>query len=182
MIRMAPSPCLLFLVLLLAGCKQDMADQPRYNPQARSNAFADGKSARTPVMGTVEREADLAETPDTIPVPVTMALLEHGRERFDIFCSPCHGRAGDGRGMVVERGFPAPPDFDQEALRRAPDRHFYDVITSGYGVMYSYASRVPPADRWAIVAYIRALQYSRHAPADALPQDLRAKLDAGGAS
>jgi mono/diheme cytochrome c family protein len=179
MMRLA-SP--LLLVALLAGCEQDMADQPRYDPLSDSKSFPDGKSAREPVAGTVEREADLADIPDTIPVPVTAALLQHGRERFEIFCSPCHGRAGDGRGMVVERGFPAPPSFHQDALRMAPDRHFYDVITSGYGVMYSYAARVPPADRWAIVAYIRALQYSRHAPVDALPPDLRAKLDAGGAS
>ncbi|UCI17538.1 cytochrome c [Mesorhizobium sp. B2-1-8] len=168
-------------LLLLAGCKQDMADQPRYNPLDASKQFADGMSARTPVEGAVARDADIAATPDKFPYPVTMALLQRGQQRFDIFCSPCHGRTGDGHGMVVQRGFPAPPSYHQDALRKATDRHFYDVITNGYGAMYSYAARVPPTDRWAIVAYIRALQYSRHAPADALPETLRAKLDAEAA-
>ncbi|MBZ9797275.1 c-type cytochrome [Mesorhizobium sp. ES1-4] len=172
---------LLPFLLLLAGCKQDMADQPRYDPLEASKQFADGMSARTPVDGTVARDAGLAATPDKFPYPVTMALLQRGRQRFDIFCSPCHGRTGDGHGMVVQRGFPAPPSYHQDALRKAPDRHFYDVITNGYGAMYSYAARVPPNDRWAIVAYIRALQYSRHAPGDALPVNLRAKLDAEAA-
>jgi mono/diheme cytochrome c family protein len=165
-------------MLLIAGCKQDMADQPRYNPLAGSTQFADGMSARTPVEGTVTRNADLTPTPDDIPYPITMALLQRGQQRFDIFCSPCHGRTGEGHGMVVQRGFPAPPTYHQEALRRAPDRHFYDVISHGYGAMYSYGARVPPADRWAIVAYIRALQYSRYASVGALPADLRTKFDA----
>lgn len=173
------SPTLLLsLLALIVGCKQDMADQPRYNPLASSTQFADGMSARTPVEGTVTRDADLSPTPDNIPYPITMALLQRGQQRFDIFCSPCHGRTGDGHGMVVKRGFPAPPSYHQDALRNAPDRHFYDVITNGYGAMYSYAARVPPNDRWAIVAYIRALQYSRYAAASALPDGLRAKLDA----
>lgn len=169
---------LLSLLALIAGCKQDMADQPRYNALASSTQFADGMSARTPVEGTVTRDADLSPTLDNIPYPITIALLQRGQQRFDIFCSPCHGRTGDGHGMVVQRGFPAPPSYHQDALRNAPDRHFFDVITNGYGAMYSYAARVPPNDRWAIVAYIRALQYSRYAPASALPDDLRAKLDA----
>ncbi|MEI9421161.1 cytochrome c [Mesorhizobium sp. Cs1299R1N1] len=172
---------LLPFILLLAGCKQDMADQPRYNPLEASKQFADGMSARTPVDGSVARDADLAATPDRFPYPVTPALLQRGQQRFDIFCSPCHGRTGDGHGMVVQRGFPAPPSYHQDALRKAPDRHFYDVITNGYGAMYSYAARVPSTDRWAIVAYIRALQYSRYAPGKALPDTLRAKLDAEAA-
>ncbi|WP_245485155.1 cytochrome c [Mesorhizobium sp. M7A.F.Ca.US.001.02.1.1] len=162
----------------LAGCQQQMADQPHYEPLEASSQFADGASARIPVSGTVARNAELAPVPDAIPQPVTMALLNRGRERFDIFCSPCHGRTGDGHGMIVQRGFPAPPTYHQEALRRAPDRHFYDVITNGYGAMYSYAARVPPADRWAIVAYIRALQLSRRAAAADLPEPLRTKLNA----
>lgn len=164
--------------LLVAGCRQDMEDQPRYDPLEASNQFADGMSARMPVSGTVTRGADLSPVPDKIPYPITIELLQRGQQRFDIFCSPCHGRTGDGHGMVVERGFPAPPSYHQDALRKATDRHFYDVITNGYGAMYSYAARVPPQDRWAIVAYIRALQYSRDAPVAELPQSLRARLEA----
>ncbi|MER8972767.1 MULTISPECIES: cytochrome c [unclassified Mesorhizobium] len=164
--------------LLVAGCRQDMEDQPRYDPLESSNQFADGMSARAPVEDTVARDADLSPVPDTFPYPVTMTLLRRGQQRFDIFCSPCHGRAGDGHGMIVERGFPAPPTYHQDALRKASDRHFYDVISNGYGAMYSYAARVPPADRWAIVAYIRALQYSRDAPIAELPESLRAELNA----
>ena len=116
------------------------------------------------------------------PLPVTMALLQRGRERFDISCAPCHGRAGNGDGMIARRGFPAPPSYHTERLRNAPDSHFYQVISDGYGVMYPYADRIDPHDRWAIVAYIRALQLSQHAPRDALtPQDL-ARLPGAPAS
>lgn len=116
------------------------------------------------------------------PLPLTASLLRRGRERFDIYCAPCHGRSGDGQGMVVQRGFPAPPSFHTDKLRLAPDSHFYQVITHGYGVMYPYADRVAPADRWAIVAYVRALQLSQHAPRDALQmQDMR-QLDAADAT
>jgi len=173
---------LVLLVAALAGCDQKMADQPRYDPLEASSEFPDGMSARTPVAGTVARDADLSATPTAMPFPVTMKLLQRGRERFDIFCAPCHSVAGDGDGIVVERGFPAPPTYHQPALRAASDRHIYDVITDGYGAMYSYAARVPPADRWAIVAYVRALQYARNAPVAELPAQLRARLDgeAGG--
>jgi mono/diheme cytochrome c family protein len=107
------------------------------------------------------------------PLPITPALLARGQDRFNIFCAPCHSRAGDGDGMIARRGFPAPPSYHTARLRHAPDSHFYDVISHGYGVMYPYADRVSPHDRWAIVAYIRALQLSQHAPASALtPQDL----------
>ncbi len=102
------------------------------------------------------------------PLPVSAALLSRGRERFDIYCAPCHSRLGDGDGMIVRRGFPAPPSYHTERLRAAPDSHFYQVITRGYGAMYPYADRVTPEDRWAIVAYIRALQLSQHAPASLL--------------
>jgi mono/diheme cytochrome c family protein len=117
--------------------------------------------------------ATSAEPVYSNPLPVTDALLARGRDRFNIFCAPCHSRAGDGEGMIAQRGFPAPPSFHIDRLRRAPDSHFYQVITDGYGVMYPYADRVTPQDRWAIVAYIRALQLSQHAPVAALgAQDL----------
>ncbi len=103
------------------------------------------------------------EAADAMPYPITMALLRRGRERFDIYCAPCHSPVGDGDGMVARRGFPHPPSYHSDRLRSAPDRHFYDVMTNGYGVMRSYADRVPPEDRWAIVAYIRALQLSQYA-------------------
>jgi len=170
----------LLLTSFLAGCDQDMANQPRYDPLEESSQFSDGMSARTPVAGTVARDAAPSPVPQAIPVPVTIDLLQRGRERFDIFCAPCHGRSGDGSGVIVRHGFPAPPSYHRDALRQAPDRHLYDVITNGYGAMYAYAARVPPADRWAIVAYIRALQYSRNAPVAALPPELRTRLQAEG--
>jgi len=107
------------------------------------------------------------------PLPLDMALLERGQQRFDIYCAPCHGLSGNGDGMIARRGFPAPPSYHTDRLREAPDSHFYQVITQGYGVMYPYSDRISPDDRWAIVAYIRALQLSQHAPRDRLtPQDL----------
>ncbi|MGH8797704.1 MAG: c-type cytochrome, partial [Caldimonas sp.] len=122
-----------------------------------------------------ELRADAAER---LPERPGEALLLRGQERYTIYCMPCHSPAGDGDGPVVRRGFPAPPSYHSERLRGAPDRHYYDVITHGYGVMYPYADRVAPADRWAIVAYIRALQLSQHAPVAALPPELRAQLPA----
>ncbi|MEC9483441.1 MAG: cytochrome c, partial [Halomonas sp.] len=114
--------------------------------------------------------------PETLPMPLTRKLLEHGQERFNVFCSPCHGRTGYGNGMVVQRGFPSPPSFHIERLREAPLRHFYAVITDGFGVMYSYADRVPLEERWAIAAYIQALQLSQYAEVDDLTPRLMAKL------
>jgi mono/diheme cytochrome c family protein len=110
------------------------------------------------------------------PPPVTMVLLERGRQRFNIYCSPCHSRLGDGNGMIVQRGFPHPPSYYSDTLRNAPNQLFYDVITNGYGVMFSYADRVDPADRWAIVAYIRALQASASASLADVPADKRSSL------
>ncbi|TPK10258.1 cytochrome c [Mesorhizobium sp. B2-5-7] len=163
---------------LLAGCqKQAMSDQPRYDPLASAATFPDGASARQPVPGTVRRDTDISPTPSDIPQKIDMALLQHGRERFDIFCSPCHGLSGDGQGMIVQRGFPSPPTYHQDALLQVSNRHIYDVITRGYGVMYSYADRVPPADRWAIVAYVRALQLSQHARLAELPTAVREKIE-----
>jgi mono/diheme cytochrome c family protein len=165
-------------LLLLAGCSQRMENQPKEKALAPSALTPSGASARLPVAGTVPADADLAPVPDKNPYPVTMALLERGQQRFNIFCAPCHGRTGDGNGMIPAHGFPHPPDYASAALRAAPERHFYDVITSGYGVMYPYGSRVPPADRWAIAAYIRVLQYARHAKVADLPEPMRQKLEA----
>ena len=174
----------LLCALLLAGCEKlarNMYDGAKEKPLRASTAFDDGRSSRLPVEGTVPHvrgilastssgragvEAEsrrlAAERATAIPYPITMELLRRGRERFDIYCAPCHSRLGDGDGMVARRGFPHPPSYHIDRLRNAPDRHFYDVITHGYGVMYSYAGRVSPEDRWAIVAYIRALQLSQH--------------------
>ena len=176
---------LITALALLAGCEKiarNMYDQPRYKPLAESPLFADGASARPPLPGTIpaasgslsgtssgrigaEAEARRArdEQAKENPYPVTMRLLRRGQERFDIYCSPCHSRLGDGDGMVARRGFPHPPSYHIERLRQAPDRHFFDVMTQGYGVMRPYADRVPADDRWAIVAYIRALQLSQYA-------------------
>lgn len=160
---------ILFATLLLTGCEQNMVDQPKYEPYEDSRWFPDHQAARRLVDGTVARGTLLGPPPNTIPFPITQERLNRGQERFTIFCSPCHGLVGDGEGMVVQRGFPQPPSFHQERLRKAPDAHFYHVISEGYGVMYSYAARVPPADRWAITAYIRALQLSQHASLAELP-------------
>jgi mono/diheme cytochrome c family protein len=193
----------LFLLLaagLLAGCeraKQDMYDQPRYKTFAASTLFPDGATARMPVEGTqprargafagsssgrvggaAVREDIAAGQAQTNPYPVDLRLLERGHDRYMIYCLPCHSPLGDGDGMVVRRGFPAPPSFHQPRLREAPDRHLYDVISQGYGVMLPYADRIEPADRWAIVAFVRALQLSQHAPVAGLPPALRAQLDA----
>ena len=157
----------LLALLAVAAC-DDMADQPkakRYSPA--------GESARTgEIAGTAARE-----TQDTAAPPLDLTLLKRGQERFDVFCTPCHGRVGDGDGMIVERGFPAPPSYHIDRLRQAPTQHFYDVITNGYGAMYSYAARVPPRDRWAIAAYIRALQASQAARLDDVPADRRGALE-----
>jgi len=192
---------ILFLAVgLLAGCeraRQDMYDQPRYKTFAASSLFEDGASARTPPAGTQARargafadssggrrgtqavQADLdAARAETNPYPVDLALLRRGQDRYDIYCLPCHSPAGDGDGLVVRRGFPAPPSFHIARLRSVPDRYIYDVITHGHGVMVPYADRVEPAERWAIVAFIRALQLSQHAAAADLPTDLRARLPA----
>jgi cbb3-type cytochrome c oxidase subunit III len=177
------------VVLILTGpaCRQDMFNQPKVKPLARSDFFEDGMSARPPIDGTVARGELRADRvfytgigPDgtfvpALPVPLTRALLLRGRERFDIFCSPCHSRVGDGRGMIVERGFKEPPSFHIDRLRAQPIGYFFDVMTSGFGQMSDYAAQVPASDRWAIAAYIRALQLSQHAPLSDVPaRDRRA--------
>jgi len=167
----------LMLVLLLAGCSQKMEAQPRQNPLAATPLSDTQSSARTPPAGTVATDADVGLVPADNPHAVTMALLQRGQQRFEIFCAPCHGKAGDGQGMIPAHGFPHPPDYATPALLHASERHFYDVITNGYGVMFPYGDRVPPADRWAIAAYIRVLQYARNAPVADLPPDLETKLE-----
>jgi hypothetical protein len=177
------------LLLFCAGCRQDMHVQPRYNPYDPTDFFADGQSARIPVAGTVPR-GDLALGPqelmytgkvngavvDEFPFPVTRQVLERGRERFNIYCEPCHGMTGDGDGMIVQRGFRHPPSLHSQQLRSAPAGHFFDVISNGFGVMYPYGYRIVPRDRWAIVFYIRALQLSRHASINDVPEAEREKL------
>src|SRR6185437_12551852 len=168
------APAVLAAALIFVGGCNDMDRQPKFRPLDPSSFFADGRSARVPPADTVPQGELVTDTPyytgklngkevETIPVAVTPALLARGRERFDIFCSVCHGRLGDGQGMVVRRGFPPPPSYHIERLRNAPIGHFFDVMTNGYGVMYSYGDRVSVHDRWAIAAYIRALQLSQHA-------------------
>jgi len=186
-------PSLPALLLLLAFCRQDMHDQPRYTPLEPSAFFADGRSARPAVEGAVPRGA-LRQDPvfhtgrrggqhaQQIPLPVTRRLLARGQERFNIYCAPCHDRTGSGLGMIVRRGFRRPPSFHIERLRRASAGHFFDVITNGFGAMPDYAQQVAPRERWAIVAYVRALQLSQHAPVTALSQQARARLPEPGAT
>ncbi len=190
--RILRCACLLAALVAGGGCERvihDMHDQPRFNPYRPTPLFPDGSSARPQVPGTiVHAEGVLAgtssgragaadearraglERAQALPGPITIERLERGRERFEIYCAPCHSPVGDGDGFVVRRGFPRPPSYHTERLRAAPDRHFYDVITAGYGAMYPYADRVAPADRWAIVAYIRALQLSQYATLKDVPE------------
>jgi len=149
---------LLLLLFALAACREDMAEQRKYTSYAPSGLWSDGASARPLVEGTIARGTLARRQKAAAPPAVVPALLERGRERYNIFCAPCHGLTGQGDGRVVQRGFPAPPSYLSARLRAAPARHFFDVISDGYGVMYPYRDRVPEPDRWAIIAYIRALQ------------------------
>jgi mono/diheme cytochrome c family protein len=186
--------------VLLAGCERvmrDMYDQPKLGPATASALFRDGLASRPPPPGSVaQAQGDLAvvssarhgadavtarlraEAEAGIPDRPPRALLARGADRYAIHCVPCHGAGGDGDGVVVERGFPAPPSLHVERLVAAPDRHLYDVVTGGWGVMPAAAERIAPADRWAIVAYVRALQLSRRAPVAALPPGLQSALAA----
>ena len=179
--------CLGCIAILLAGCRLDMHLQPKYLPDEPSSFFDDGRSERPVVPGTVARghlhTDELLYTgkengvvADKFPFPMTRADLERGRERYNIYCTPCHDYTGGGQGMIVERGFPSPPSFHLDSLRKAPAGHFFEVITNGFGSMYSYASRVEPEDRWRIAAYIRALQLSQHATMQDVPESERTKL------
>ena len=162
------------LVALVAGCRQDMHDQPKYKPLKSSAFFEDGRDSRPLVADTVARghldDDALLYTgktgtgfADEFPFAVTADVLARGQERFNIYCTPCHDRTGGGNGMIVRRGYRRPPSFHIDRLRAAPAGYFFDVITHGFGVMPDYSSQVPVTDRWAIVSYIRALQLSQHA-------------------
>jgi mono/diheme cytochrome c family protein len=167
---------ILSMCMAAASCGQNMTDQPRYQEYEPAPLFRNDRVLQAPVPGTVARgELEYERTASEKP-PLTAVLLARGREQFDVFCAPCHARTGDGNGMIVERGMPRPPSLHIDRLRTVEDRHFFDVMTRGYGVMYSYAARVPPRDRWAIVAYIRALQLSQNASLDDAPPDERKLL------
>jgi mono/diheme cytochrome c family protein len=178
----------LILVLATTACRQDMHDQPRYKPLAATDFFGDGRSARPAVEGTVARghlRIDQAhytgkvnnEEVDYFPFAITRADLERGQERFNINCSPCHSRIGDGNGMVVRRGFRQAASYHTEKLIKAPVGHFFDVMTNGFGAMPSYGSRIEPDDRWRIAAYIRVLQLSENATIQDVPAGMRTELD-----
>jgi mono/diheme cytochrome c family protein len=172
---------------LLSACRQDMHDQPKYIPMRESTFFTDSRSARPIVEGTVARgqlhDDELMYTGKTngqdatvFPRAVDAAMMARGQERFNIYCSPCHGRTGQGDGMVVLRGYRRPPSFHTDRLRDAPVGHFFDVITNGFGAMPDYAAQVRAEDRWAIIAYVRALQLSGHATLADVPDAERNKL------
>jgi mono/diheme cytochrome c family protein len=172
---------LMLLLALTSACRIDMHVQPRQNPLSKSDFYPDQRSARPTVEGTVARGQLHADTyfytgkignnpGDVMPFPVTKEVLEHGRERFNIFCAPCHSRLGDGNGFVPSRGFARkPPSFHIVRLQKAPVGYFYDIITEGFGIMPDYSSQIPPKDRWDIVAYVRALQLSQNATMAEVP-------------
>ena len=170
--------------LLFSGCdlRQRMYDQPKYEAHEATAFFDNGLTSRAPIEGTVARgqlRLDVhlytgtvnGELATALPpsIPFGKALLERGQDRFDIFCSPCHGRTGQGNGMIVQRGLKRPPSFHEARLREAAIGHYFEVMTNGFGAMYSYASKIPVEDRWAIAAYVRALQFSQRADFDRLP-------------
>jgi cytochrome c553 len=179
----------IFLVFL-TGCRRDMFLQPSEKPLERSDFFRDNDMASRPLPAHTVARGQLDEDEafyrgmigtnlvTQFPMPVTREVLLRGQERFNIYCAPCHGRSGEGNGMIPQRGYPSPPPYHTERLRTVPVGHFFDVITRGYGVMYSYANRVEPADRWAIAAYIRALQLSHDAKISDVPNEDRAQLEA----
>lgn len=165
-----------------------MHDAPSYDPLQATTFFANGSASRLPVANTVARGQLREDTHlntgkvdgqlvNEFPMPVTAQVMARGRERFTVFCSPCHGATGEGNGMIVQRGFRQPPSYHEERLRNAPVGYFFDVMTNGFGAMQDYASQVPVADRWAITAYIRALQLSQRATVADVPADRRADLD-----
>jgi mono/diheme cytochrome c family protein len=180
--------------LALCGCdelvRQDMAKQPKNRPESPSDFFADGRSVRPLIENTVARgsiENDVYNVPKDFAgfppaVKVDEKLLHRGEDRYKIFCTPCHGLQGNGEGLIAMRGMKHPPSYHIARLRQAPNGYFYDVMTNGFGAMYSYSERITPPDRWAIIAYIRALQLSRDAKVADLPADLRQKLDQAATS
>jgi mono/diheme cytochrome c family protein len=188
--RFLMTACAAASLLFASGCqylRQDMANQPKNRPLSPSDFFADGRSERPILENTVAHGAvaeDAFFVPkdsNNFPLPVTAQLLQRGQERYKIFCSPCHGLQGDGNGLVAMRGMKHPPTYHQDRLRQAPNGYFYDNITNGFGAMYGYSAQIPPADRWAIIAYIRALQLSRNAKVSELPAELQQQLSSAGA-
>ncbi|HEU6448096.1 MAG TPA: cytochrome c [Verrucomicrobiae bacterium] len=176
------------MLVVTSGCRRDMFVQPKSDPLAANNFFSDDAASRPIPPHTVSRDNSETDTPfytgmngtnlvAEFPIKITRQILERGRQRYDIYCEPCHGITGDGNGIVVARGFPQPPSYHIKRLREAPVGHFFDVITHGYGAMYSYAQRVEPEDRWAIAAYIRALQLSGYATTNDVPTNEIAKLN-----
>jgi mono/diheme cytochrome c family protein len=179
---------LVAVVLGLAACRQDMHNAPRYEAFEASTSFADGRASRNPPVGTVARgwlREDEAfytgkvdgELLDTFPIAIGHDELARGQDRFNVYCTPCHGRLGDGNGMVVQRGLRQVPSYHQDRLRDERVGYFFDVITNGFGAMQGYAEQVPARDRWLIAAYVRALQLSQHATIDDVPMDERPALE-----
>jgi len=175
------------IVLIAGGCRQDMHNQPKYVTYRSSEFFRDGLSERQPVVGTVARgdlHADAyfytgkngTKEGDQFPFPITMQVMERGRERYDIYCSPCHSRVGDGNGMIVKRGYRQAANFHLPRYLEQPVGHYYTVITHGWGAMPDYAAQIEPADRWAIAAYIRALQYAQNGTMAEVPADQRGQM------
>ena len=181
---------ILGVLLFASACRRDMQDQPRYIPLRASGFFDDHRSARplpdyTVARGHLDSDTEFYtgksgdQFVDRFPFPVTREVLARGQQRFNIYCAPCHDRLGDGDGMIVRRGFRKPPSYHIDRLRKVPNGYIYDVITNGFGAMPDYALQVQPADRWAIVAYVRALQYSHQATLADVPADQRAALGGG---
>jgi len=179
------------LVAAASGCRQDMHDQPKYQPLERSSFFEDGRASRPLLAGTIAQgqlreDAHLytgksgKDPVTTFPFPITEQVLRRGQQRFNIYCSPCHDRLGTGLGMVVRRGLRQPPSYHIDRLRHAPVGYFFDVISNGFGAMPDYATEIQPVDRWAIVAYIRVLQRSQMATLADVPADKRAALGQEG--
>lgn len=172
--------------MAFSGCdmalRQDMADQPKNRPLSPSEFFSDGRSERPLIENTVPRGSlendvyNVSKEYAGFPLPVNEKLLQRGEDRYKVFCTPCHGLQGDGNGIASVRGMKHPPSYHIERLRQAPNGYFYDVISNGFGVMYSYSERIAPRDRWAIIAYLRALQLSRNAKVSDLSESLREKL------
>jgi mono/diheme cytochrome c family protein len=182
---------LAMMSFFLVSCANQMDDQPKYEPLEVSEFFPDERSARTLVEHTIARDAFIEDQSiasgrsedgdlvEDIPLEITMELLEEGRKNYDVYCSPCHGFDGFGEGMIVRRGFSAPPSFHAERLQQAPAGHFFEVITNGFGQMFSYAYRIPVRDRWAVVAYIRALQLSQNASPEDVPSEQLPQMQRG---
>jgi mono/diheme cytochrome c family protein len=174
---------------MLAACRQDMHDAPRYEPLEASTFFPNGSGSRMLVTDTIARGqlnddrhlyegVENGQPAQTFPMPVTAEVMARGQERFNVFCAPCHGRTGLGDGMIVQRGFRRPPSFHEDRLREAPVGYLFDVMTNGFGAMQDYSAQVPVADRWAIAAYMRALQTSRSATLAEVPAERRTELEA----